>query len=52
MEIVENFIGVVFVILTGQFAYASAIMVDEKQKYINKHGRENYIKGLKRTKKK
>ena len=45
MEIVNNIIGGVPLIFTGIFAYGSAVMVDNKQKYIRKHGRAAYLKG-------
>ena len=52
MEIVNNIIGGVLLIFTGIFAYGSAVMVDNKNKFIKKYGRAAYIKGTSKRSKK
>mgnify|MGYP001342908131 CR=1 FL=1 len=52
MEVIENIIGVVLLIFTGVFAYGSAVMVDNKNKFIKKYGRAAYIKGTSKRSKK
>ena len=42
---VNDLIGGVFLLITGLFAYGSALLVEEKNQFIRKYGRQAYFDG-------